>query len=678
MADNNNRRSGPINFNSLSNLFKECRTSSGSDNMLRLQSVSYSNENMENMRRSIFDYNIDENAKFSNSIKEKLDEIKTNSISYFNEYIKQINKNFENFKNKISSFIDSKEKKVSRVSEQGRSNKGIIKYAKQNIFKKIDNTIEICDNIINNIEQNFKLLIKFFEQNIMINNQKQTEDFLLTNYKFIEKCSIVNKFNFTELDSTKLNKIDYYNYYIKYLSQKKIVTQGIAKNYLLTKDDWQNGLRFILENFSSLEKLKLEKINNNDFRSILENIDINIKNNNNKFNLKTLDLKDFGNIDIKIDNSKLNKIEKLKIQRGTYINLLSVIKSFIVKNRNLKSLSLDYINMTDIGFRSLIISLKNNPNITNTLEYLSLEGNRITEVSNFQIDEENKIIMNNNSVLFQKLKTFILRKNGIYNFESKFLTALPELRFLDLTWNKIPTGSLMREVTKDEFQNTIVLMNDNMFITNVKNNNDIYIDYLNKRFPNFDHEFKNLNLNFTYDIESESKLENLLLLTDVVVSLINLDLSFCAINTDTLVNFFNNNPKFLSLKNLNLSYNNIKGDFFVKIMSNEEICFDNINFIELSENYFVCGNLEKIEGLTQFIEKNQNLEKIKLYNAGFVTDLINFLKEKNSRNEKFKEVFRNLKTSLIENKRDFKFETNEANPEHIQKEFVDFFIFPKP
>ena len=163
MADNNNRRSGPINFNSLSNLFKECRTSSGSDNMLRLQSVSYSNENMENMRRSIFDYNIDENAKFSNSIKEKLDEIKTNSISYFNEYIKQINKNFENFKNRILSFIDSKEKKVSRVSEQGRSNKGIIKYAKQNIFKKIDNTIEICDNIINNIEQNFKLLIKFFE-----------------------------------------------------------------------------------------------------------------------------------------------------------------------------------------------------------------------------------------------------------------------------------------------------------------------------------------------------------------------------------------------------------------------------------------------------------------------------------------------------------------------------------
>ncbi len=675
MADNNNNRSGPINFNSLSNLFKECRTSSGSDNMLRLQSVSYSNENMENMRRSIFDYNIDENAKFSNSIKEKLDEIKTNSISYFNEYIKQINKNFENFKNRILSFIDSKEKKVSRVSEQGRSNKGIIKYAKQNIFKKIDNTIEICDNIINNIEQNFKLLIKFFEQNIMINNQKQTEDFLLTNYKFIEKCSIVNKFNFTELDSTKLNKIDYYNYYIKYLSQKKIVTQGIAKNYLLTKDDWQNGLRFILENFSSLEKLKLEKINNNDFRSILENIDINIKNNNNKFNLKTLDLKDFGNIDIKIDNSKLNKIEKLKIQRGTYINLLSVIKSFIIKNRVLKSLSLDYINMTDIGFRFLIISLKNNPNITNTLEYLSLEGNRITEVSNFQIDEENKIIMNNNSVLFQKLKTFILRKNGIYNFESKFLTALPELRFLDLTWNKIPTGSLMREVTKDEFQNTIVLMNDNMFITNVKNNNDIYIDYLNKRFPNFDYEFKNLNLNFTYDIEKQTHLEKLKLSTIMSITLIKLDISFCGISTDVIVNFFKNNSKFLSLRHLNLRYNNIKGDFFEKMLDNEEICLDNLNFIDLSENEIICNTIEKTENLAKFIKKYQNFENIQLINSGFFSDWINNIKDINLKGEKFKEIYLSLKKYLEDNKREFKFITNEGNQSFVKKEFHNFFSF---
>ena len=53
-----------------------------------------------------------------------------------------------------------------------KSNKSILKYATQNIFKKINNTMEICENIINNIEQNFKLLNIFFEQSTMINTQR--------------------------------------------------------------------------------------------------------------------------------------------------------------------------------------------------------------------------------------------------------------------------------------------------------------------------------------------------------------------------------------------------------------------------------------------------------------------------------------------------------------------------
>ena len=56
-----------------------------------------------------------------------------------------------------------------------------------------------------------------------------------------------------------------------------------------------------------------------------------------------------------------------------------------------------------------------------------------------------------------------------------------------------------------------------------------------------------------------------------------------------------------------------------------------------------------------------------VYNARFVTDLVDYIREKNSRNEKFKEVFRDLKASLDENKRDFKFFTNEAHAELIQK-----------
>ena len=195
MDENNNGRNSSINFNNLSSLFKEYTISEMNFN--RLQSISFSDTNVENFRKNFFDLNINKDEEFSEIITKKLDQIKTNSYSEFKNYMEQMNQNFDKFKDKLLSFIDSKEKKISNVPEPEKSNKSILKYATQNIFKKINNTMEICENIINNIEQNFKLLNIFFEQSTMINTQRQTENFLMTNYKLIENCSIINKFNFT-------------------------------------------------------------------------------------------------------------------------------------------------------------------------------------------------------------------------------------------------------------------------------------------------------------------------------------------------------------------------------------------------------------------------------------------------------------------------------------------------
>ena len=92
---------------------------------------------------------------------------------------------------------------------------------------------------------------------------------------------------------------------------------------------------------------------------------------------------------------------------------------------------------------------------------------------------------------FQNLKYFNLSKNLIYKFEF-FLNALPKLKFLDLTSNNIPTGSFMDSVIK--LKDKLVLLNDNMFITNSQNNNIKYIKYLSEKLPTFDTEIKNLNL----------------------------------------------------------------------------------------------------------------------------------------------------------------------------------------
>ena len=420
-----------------------------------------------NSDRKKFDFDIKENEKFSDIIIKKFDELKSNFSSSFNK--DQIIKKFEEYKKKILSFIDDKEKNIENLLNPLISKKSILKYVSENIFKKIDNTLEILDNIINNIEQNFKLLNTFFEQNIMINNQKQAEIFLIKNSKLIENCSIVNKFNFREIDIKNLNQIDYYKFYFNYINQKKIEEKSIPNKYLLKKEEWEKGIKFIKENFSGFEKLKLEGINNDDdFKSILNNIVININTKRNEIKLKTFGLKNFGTIGIKIEDSKLNQIKKLRVQRGTYMNVLTITKLFIEGNGNLVSLSLDYINMTDTGFKLLISSLIKNPNITNTLEYLSLEGNRITKVKYNR--EDNKKQDN----FFKNLKFLNLSKNGIYQFDFS-LRALCNLKFLDLTSNKISNGFFKEGAMKDEIKNKLVLLNDNLFITNIKNNNNISI-----------------------------------------------------------------------------------------------------------------------------------------------------------------------------------------------------------
>ena len=319
--------------------------------------------------------------------------------------------------------------------------------------------------------------------------------------------------------------------------------------------------------------------------------------------------------------------------------------------------------MTDIGFKFLISSLIKNNNITKNLEYLSLEGNQITKVK-YNIEDNNK-----QDQFFQNLKFLNLSKNGIYKFEFS-LRALHNLKFLDLTSNKISYGFFKEGAIENDIKDKLVLLNDNIFISNVKNNNIIYINYLDEILPEFDFEIKNLNLNFSYDIETEYKLETLELSTNVSSSLIKLDLSFCGLHTDVLINFFKNNPTFISLKSLNLKYNNIKEDFFEKILSNKEICLDNINFIDLSENNIVCESLEKIRGLAQFIENYQNLESIQLINTGFFTDLIY-----NIKNKEFKDVFINLKQYLEENFRVFNFIINEGNAAFVDEEFKNIFNF---
>ena len=659
--ENNN-----TNINLLSELFKDYRKSI-SKKYTGLRSVTFSNVIDDNFRKDFYDLGDEkDNIDFSEMIKIKLDEIKNSSISQFQNYIDNVNKKYDEFKNKIVDFIESKKRKLSDFEDPLNNKAFILKYAKQNIFIKINNIFEIYDNIINSIEKNFELLNLFYENSILMNSKKQIEDFLINNSNLIENCSVVSKFNFTKLDTSNIKEIKYYKYYINYLSQKKIEDEEEVMQYILKKDDMKNGLGFIKENFSLLDKLTLKGIITEDFDNVLINISENMKKNQ-KTNITKLNVLNFSSIVPKNEiNIQLNMLRKLKMQYGAYINISKISKIFIENNNNLTSLSLEDINLTDLGFKSLISSLIKNQSITKTLEYLSLEGNKISMV---KYDNEHVSLQYK---YFQKLKWLILSRNNIYKFDFA-LNVLPNLKFLDLTSNDIPTSSFMEIAIKEKGK--LVLLNDNMFITNSPNNNDIYIEYLNERIPKFDTQIKNLNLNFTYDIGRQNNLEQLKLTNNVALSLIKLDLSFCGITTGVLVNFFKKNPKFICLKQLILKYNNIKADFFEKIIDIAEICLDSINFLDLSENEIICGTVQKMESLYKFIEKNKYLETFRLINANFFSDLITKMKDFHQDSDKFKKVLDNLLKNMTETKRSFKFIINEGNKSSIVEKYQCLFEF---
>ena len=659
--ENNN-----TNINLLSELFKDYRKSI-SKKYTGLRSVTFSNVIDDNFRKDFYDLGDEkDNIDFSEMIKIKLDEIKNSSISQFQNYIDNVNKKYDEFKNKIVDFIESKKRKLSDFEDPLNNKAFILKYAKQNIFIKINNIFEIYDNIINSIEKNFELLNLFYENSILMNSKKQIEDFLINNSNLIENCSVVSKFNFTKLDTSNIKEIKYYKYYINYLSQKKIEDEEEVMQYILKKDDMKNGLGFIKENFSLLGKLTLQGIITEDFDNVLINISENMKKNQ-KTNITKLNVLNFSSIVPKNEiNIQLNMLRKLKMQYGAYINISKISKIFIENNNNLTSLSLEDINLTDLGFKSLISSLIKNQSITKTLEYLSLEGNKISMV---KYDNEHVSLQYK---YFQKLKWLILSRNNIYKFDFA-LNVLPNLKFLDLTSNDIPTSSFMEIAIKEKGK--LVLLNDNMFITNSPNNNDIYIEYLNERIPKFDTQIKNLNLNFTYDIGRQNNLEQLKLTNNVALSLIKLDLSFCGITTGVLVNFFKKNPKFICLKQLILKYNNIKADFFEKIIDIAEICLDSINFLDLSENEIICGTVQKMESLYKFIEKNKYLETFRLINSNFFSDLITKMKDFHQDSDKFKKVLDNLLKNMTETKRSFKFIINEGNKSSIVEKYQCLFEF---
>ena len=541
----------------------------------------------------------------------------------------------------------------------------------KHIFNVLNNIIEIYDNIINNIENNFDLLNdNLLKESNLLNNKKPIEYFLNNKYENILKCSVLNQFNFSKIDYTHIIPNNYYTNYFNFLTKEK---NNIIKTYIVKKEKKDEGIEYIKENFSSIQNLHMHGMEeNDDIDKIIDAILTHQKNNNNKNNIiKAVNIKDY-NFNAKYDFKKfkdieLNKIEKIKLSYGNNINHARTLNLFLKKTDCLINLSFERSNINNMGLKLLMIILGKNPKILETLEYLSLAGNSISEIKEdiFKLEEIN--------LIFKKLKIFNLHKNEIYLFDAN-LNRFPELKMLDLSSNNIITKTMMEDFIKDK--NKLFLFNDNIFITNIEKNNKEYIKYLNKQLPKVDFEIKNLHLRFifTYYEENEQNqkiekhLEELRLSPIMKISLVKLDLSFCGLTTNVLITLLKNNVGLLNLQKLNLKFNNIDNKVFENLLSND-ILMEELKSIDLSENDIICKEYDENLALVKFVQKNKNLEQIKLLNSYFMEYWSIYID-----NETIKKLYLDLTENIKKRNFIFIIELKHKN-DVIEKPFNNLFNF---
>ena len=633
------------------------------------------NEFMEQM-------DFDNNDDFCKKIVEQLDKIRRNSTPKFSICIKKFNESYIIYKDNISKYIEKINKNFSKLNID-KNDDILLNYVTKNVFDKLDYLYQIYKSIITNIENNFELLNTFLKQKELIEQKNLTQYFLDKAYDQIFNCSYLNKFNFEASDISKVSNKNYYKYFLYFLNKEqrdnkednlgnKVKVNNEKnrnKGYIsfrkctINKNNLQEAMKLISENYHHLKALEMNNINSFNLRDILNEV-LNNKSNNNNNILKKLI---FNNCDLKkeikkIEYIKFNKIEELKIKSGC-LNIIFLQDLFLASITNLRSLKLEKVNMSNIGLNILFGIL---PKYFKSLEYLSLAKNSITEVKNiFNIEEENILKS------FSNLKYFNLHKNSIYKFGID-LEKFPQMKLLDLTSNSFNNDCIMTNMLKKK--NNLVLFNDNIFISNCEENNNIYIDYLKRRLKVLNFGLKILHLCFAYDEKTQIKLEKLELSPSIKVSLIKLDLSFCGLKTNTVIKFLKKNYGLFSLKVLDLKYNNIESDIFEKCNC-DEINLEKLTSLNLSENQIDCQKYEENEYLIKFIEKQEKLEIIKFYYCPFFNFWDMNISPNDDNSAKLRKLYEDFKIYLIKNNRNFVFQIDKIREVYVEKRFDGLFEF---
>ena len=621
--------------------------------------ISFERQNSDN---DSFNYN------FNDLINVQLNEVKQNTLSYLDKAKIELDKKYSLYIHKINEYINENEKKISKFFTNFEPNENFMNYADDKIFKQIDNLLEIHENIFSALEDHISLLFTFLEEYNLIQQKNPLENFLNKNSSDILNCWFLSKISFDKLSLSNIiiNK-DLSDLVTGYLSKK--TNNNFAK--ITIQKDTVGKLsfetEFLRDNINNLKKLKFVGLPSDSVNSILtqlrkkrketeiENEDGFVEYSNDIDNpvgigkkLKSLSIIESNIITNKytpLPKINLPVLAKVKIKKSK-LPLDYFFDSIVGQTSFLRIINMQNCQLTDKDFNIFFSYLIKKTYLQDSLQYLGFSENQLTYINLKQF-----VLKGGN---MKNLQYFDLNKNNIYEFVTDNFKALPALKVLDLTDNNISNYSFFETVYskhKKKVMPCIVLLCNNLFVSNNKENNRKYRIYIYDCLPSFKYKIKKVNLSLLFNKDNNEELYLLRISPYVKISMLKLNLSYCGLKTETVWKLLQNNYGLLNLVSLNLSYNFITNNFFT-LCGGQDISLEKLRSIDLSMNQINCSDIKSLENIEKFINNYQKLKKIKIQENSFMKDLFLLYQ---TQKELIEEIIDRL------NKKEFKFDVDTIN-----------------
>ena len=649
----------------LGNLFRDVVNKYDTKDKIEDEPRQFLEKTISQAKTSIENNNTENDSfNFNELINIQLNEVKQNTLSYLDKAKSELDKKYTIYIQKINEYINENEKKISKFFTNFETNENFMNYADDKIFKQIDNLLEIHENIFSALEDHINLLFTFLEEYNLIQQKNPLENFLNRNSSEILNCWFLSKINFDKLSISNIitnkNLSDLVTGYISKKRENNFAKITIQKD---TEGKLSFETEFLRDNINNLKKLKflglpddtvkiiltqlnkrkkkfLEKEGENGFVELDDEAPVGIGK-----KLKSLSIIESN---IKTNNQaplpKINLpvLRKVKIKKSK-LPLDYFFDSIVGQTSFLRIINMQNCKLSDKDFNIFFSYLNKKTYLQDSLQYLGFSENQFTYINLKQF-----VLKGGN---LKNLQYFDLNKNNIYEFVTDNFKALPVLKVLDLTDNNISNFSFFESIYskhKKKLMSCIVLMCNNLFISNNKENNKNYRKYLYECLPNFKYKIKKVNLSLLFNKDNNEELNILRISPYVKISMIKLNLSYCGLKTETVWKLFQNNYGLLNLVSLNLSYNFITNNYFV-LCGGQDILLEKLRTIDLSMNDINCNDIDIIEQIEKFINNYQKLKKIKIQENSFMNDLF-LLYQQNK--EKIDEIIDRL------TKKEFKFDVD--------------------